>query len=148
MSTLPNPPLEALEDEHIYLDVIHVDCTPTLPPAKCSLARSTAAFAMEPDVRKRKCSSLNIALVTLIVVLSVLCCVFIVLYVTEKNQNKARSFHETTVAGSSRCNNTSSVSGSISGEETNINFDDRSGWMSGRKEEQMRKEWMNSRIDG
>ena len=90
------------EAEHIYLEVVHIQSGPSLPAEKSKLNGlcSIPVSGLEPP--KRSCSSLNIILASMVVILSVLCCLFLVLYITEKAQSCEDELFETRHSTSSK----------------------------------------------
>lgn len=89
------------EAEHIYLEVVHIQSGP-LPADKGKLNGASPFTGIEQGSPKRSCSSLNIVLAAMVVILGVLCCLFLVLYVTEKAQSCEDAGFETRHSTSSK----------------------------------------------
>ena len=78
-------------EEVIYCDVI--DDRDLLRSRKLECSTDT------PSIPKRSCSTSNIILILVIVVLSVVCCVFIGLFITEKAENSNKVLNGSSSSG-------------------------------------------------
>ena len=78
-------------EEVVYCDVIDVE--------DLQRTRNLECPTDTPSTVKRSCSTLNIILISVIVVLSVVCCVFIGLFITEKAENSNKVLNGSSSSG-------------------------------------------------